>query len=106
MSLSQATGTRGKRRGPGNIRVRTYILDDAAVREYLMGQNRFPEKARRIRILYNAVKVVAGPMQKYDLKLLVAETRHLFPWKCVPLMILYSCDISEDKDLSGVQHSN
>lgn len=59
---------------------------------------------RRMRVLHDAIEVLVGPLQEGELIRLVLKTRDLVEFNCVPLLILYCCDIVEGKDRLAEQH--
>lgn len=58
----------------------------------------------RIRVLYEAIKVGVGSLQKYELSRLVIKTKKLAEWWCVRLLVPKCCKIPKDKYLSTVRH--
>lgn len=50
------------------------------------------------------LKVVAGPLQKSELKHSVVKKKVLAGWKCLPLLVTYCCGNTESKNISGIRH--
>lgn len=59
-------------------------------------------RERRMTILQEAMKVVAEPLQKCELKEFIVTARLLVGWRGVPLPISYCFGILEEKDMLAV----
>lgn len=57
-----------------------------------------------LRVLHDASKIVARPLQWFELKDSCLKTRKQVEWKCTPLLIIYFFDISERKEMSAIRH--
>lgn len=62
-------------------------------------------REQSVKVLQKAIKLVTGPLQKFEVKGIFVKTRELVEWNCVPLVVSFCCDITEDLDISEVQHS-
>lgn len=51
-------------------------------------------------IFYGSTKVVLSPMQEYVRKGCYVKTRELVQWKYLPVLVSYSCNISESMQMS------
>lgn len=56
-------------------------------------------------VVYKAMRVVVGPLQKCKPKTFFVPTRDLVEWKCAPLLIFCCCHIPEGRDMSAVRHA-
>lgn len=59
-------------------------------------------RVRKMRVLREARKVVVKPLRKCALRGFVVKTRASGEWKSLPLLVTYSYDNHESKDMSDV----
>lgn len=58
-----------------------------------------------MRVLHQTINVAVGPQQKIcQLRVFFVKTEELVKWMCVPLQVLYRCDITEAKHVSAERH--
>lgn len=41
------------------------------------------------------MKGAVGPLQEFELRAFIAQTKMLVEWKCIPLLVMYCCDIPQ-----------
>lgn len=56
-----------------------------------------------MRALYKAMKLVVGPAPECEVKGFFGKSRELVEYKCVLLLVSYSCHICSGEDMSAVQ---
>lgn len=56
-------------------------------------------RKKKMTVLHKAMKVIVGPPEKYENKAFVFNTRKLFQWQSVPLLVSIDCDTPKSKDM-------
>lgn len=64
------------------------------------------QRYRRMSIPHKDMKVGVRPLQIRELKKVAVMKRERGAWNCMPLLVFYCCDISENNIMSSVRHSD